>query len=157
MRGSFFPLSDARDDNFVAGLSMGGYGAMKLALSHPDRFAAAASLSGAMDVEATRSGSLGSDRDRLFRQIWGDESISGTPNDLFWLLDQCARSGGPRPKLYQCCGTEDFLYEQNLRFRDVVRRTDYDYTYEEGPGAHDWAYWDAKIQDVLAWLPLRSK
>ncbi len=68
---------------------------------------------------------------------------------------QIARSAGPKPRLYQCCGTEDFLYDQNLRFRDHALALGLDLTYEEGPGEHEWGYWDRMIQHVLAWLPLK--
>jgi len=57
-----------------------------------------------------------------------------------------------KPRLYQCCGTEDFLYADNVRFRDVVRKLPLDLTYEEGPGEHAWAYWDKMIQNVLKWM-----
>ena len=87
---SFFPLSDKRADTFVAGLSMGGYGAFKVALSHPDRYAAAASLSGAVDM-ARRIANL-DEIDPNWRaemeDIFGPlESISGSANDLFHLVD----------------------------------------------------------------------
>lgn len=151
----FFPLSPAREHNFVAGLSMGGYGAFKWALSHPDRFMAAASLSGAVNMANPyfRDNMMPMD----YKLVYGQAKISDTPNDLFHLLAQCERSEGAKPMLYQCCGTEDFLYEDNVLFRDAVRQTALDYTYDEGPGTHDWAYWDARIQDVLRWLPLNNK
>ena len=106
---SFFPLSEKRADNFVAGLSMGGYGAFKLALSRPDMFAAAASLSGAMDI--ARVGEEGDpSRKEEWRNVFGDiTKIRGTKNDLFYLARKLARSRGPKPRLYQCCGTGDFL------------------------------------------------
>lgn len=152
---SFFPLSDARDANFVAGLSMGGYGAMKLGLRRPDLFAAAASLSGALDVAE-----LDADRVTLsqaeYRRIFGSgEEVRGSDNDLFALAERLSRSSGPRPKLFQCCGTEDFLYSHNIRFRDHVRSLGLDLTYEEEPGGHEWGYWDMKIRRVLEWLPLQ--
>lgn len=154
---SFFPLSDVREDNFVAGLSMGGYGAFKWALSYPDRFAAAASLSGALDIHDRREVS---EQDEamlsLLERIYGERPIKGTSNDLFWLLENQAGQAGPRPLLYQCCGTEDFLYRNNVDFRDACLKTDLALTYNEGPGAHEWSYWDARIQDVLKWLPLRT-
>ena len=67
---------------------------------------------------------------------------------------QFARTKGPKPKLYQWCGTEDFLYGQNVSFRDHARTLGLDLTYEEGPGEHVWSYWDKQIQRVLEWLPL---
>jgi putative tributyrin esterase len=148
---SFFPLSDRREDTFVAGLSMGGYGAMKLGLSHPDRYAAAASLSGAMDVQWA----LESYPTDEFRWMLGEsDTLRGTDLDLFHLARRLAASGAERPKLYQCCGTEDFLYQDNIKFRDYCRELGLAFTYEEEPGTHDWGYWDAKIQRVLDWLPL---
>ncbi|MDF2959732.1 MAG: esterase [Paenibacillus sp.] len=149
---SFFPLSEQREDTFAAGLSMGGYGALKLALSCPDRFAAGASLSGATDVAR-----LAEERDPVeFGHIFGDlKKFKGSRNDLFHLAEELSQSGGPRPRLYQCCGTEDFLYQDNVRFREHCRSLSLDLTYEEEPGAHEWGYWDRKIQSVLKWLPIR--
>jgi S-formylglutathione hydrolase FrmB len=153
---SFFPLSAARQDNFVAGLSMGGYGAFKLALRRPEMFAAAASLSGALDM-ATQP----EDTDDAFlaelARIFGPlADLPGSDNDLLHLAEALARSRGPKPALYAWCGTEDFLYQQNTRFRDHARRVGLPLTYEEGPGTHEWKYWDQQIQRVLDWLPLAA-
>ncbi|MDR4252375.1 esterase family protein, partial [Bacillus pumilus] len=60
-----------------------------------------------------------------------------------------------KPVLYQCCGTEDFLYEDNIYFKQLCEQTSYNLTTDFGPGNHEWGYWDQKIQDVLTWLPLR--
>lgn len=150
---SFFPLSAAREDNFVAGLSMGGYGAMKLALTLPENYAAAASLSGAMDMTDQLERMEDNPFSTELRRIFGTQ-IKDTENDLMWLLQKCDQQSGPKPKLFQCCGTEDFLYEDNLRFRSAAEQTNLDFTYTEGPGEHEWGYWDARIQDVLNWLPL---
>ena len=148
----FFPLSAAREDNFVAGLSMGGYGALKLALTLPEQFAAAASLSGVTDVAAWRD-----DRSEDFDLIFGPgEPRRGSSHDLFQLAVSLAGSDRPKPRLYQCCGTEDFLYTQNTRFRDVVQPLGFDYLYEEGPGDHNWAYWDTMISRVLTWIERAS-
>jgi putative tributyrin esterase len=152
---ALFPISAERSDSFVAGLSMGGYGALKLALSLPNRFAAAASLSGALDVvrhTETEGADLAEYRDRF-----GDiTKLRGSDNDLCALAAQAAQARR-QPRLYQCCGTEDSLYADNLAFRDEARRLGLDLTYEEGAGQHDWAYWDRQIQRVLEWLPLPSR
>lgn len=150
---SFFPLSSDREDNFVAGLSMGGYGAMKLAMRLPDRFAAGASLSGALDtVAAYRTGRTD------FPPIFGSfEQLRGSDDDLFAVAARLAGGDEPKPLLYQCCGTEDEHYGQNARFRDECRSLGLPLTYEEEPGGHDWSYWDRKIQRVLEWLPLRNR
>lgn len=150
---AFFPLSDERENNFVAGLSMGGYGALKLALRKPDKFAAAASLSGVTDIVNQASKAVISREE--YEDIFGDvDKVEGSENDIFHLLGKVAGSDGPKPKLYQACGTEDFLYEENIKFRDYARTLPVELTYEEEPGTHEWGYWDKKIQDVLKWLPL---
>lgn len=151
---SFFPLSAAREDNFVAGLSMGGYGAFKLALSHPDRYAAAASLSGALDIASLAKS--WEDRKHEFESIFGSvEKMESEPNNLFLLADKVAASAASKPLLFQCCGTEDFLYEDNQRFLAHAKDIQLDVHYEEEPGNHEWGYWDHKIQRVLEWLPLK--
>ena len=151
-----FSLSAARKDNFVAGLSMGGYGAFKMALTHPDRYAAAASLSGAVDISEVvrikRNDLENPAWIEEMRTVFGDLSkVPGSKHDLFALARKAAKAP-VRPRLYQCCGTEDDLYPQNVRFRDEIRKLSLDLTYEEGPGEHDWAYWDKMIQRVLAWM-----
>ncbi|MBC7876635.1 MAG: esterase family protein [Anaerolineales bacterium] len=152
---NMFSLSSARNDNYVAGLSMGGYGAFKLALTHPERFAAAASLSGALDIrKVVDSHTEGIDENWLkgMRNVFGDLSkVPNTEHDLFTLAEKVAKER-IKPKLYQCCGTEDFLHADNIRFRDVARKFPLDLTYEDGPGEHNWSYWDKMIQNVLAWM-----
>lgn len=150
-----FPLSAARKDNYVAGLSMGGYGAFKLALSLPERYAAAASLSGALDIRKVVEGHHHpGDKARIagMRNVFGEaRKVPGSKHDLLVLARKASRSP-VKPRLYQCCGTEDFLYADNVRFRDAVRRLPLDLTYEEGPGEHVWSYWDKMIQNVLVWM-----
>lgn len=149
---ALFPISSRRQDTFVAGLSMGGYGAFKLALSHPDRFAAAASLSGALDMSAAVH-DPDPDWRREMRGIFGDmRKFKGSGNDLFALAEKVAHSAGPQPHLYQWCGTEDFLYPANQRFRDHATQLGLDLMYEEGPGDHVWQAWDDIIQRVLEWI-----
>lgn len=150
---SYFRLSDKREDNFAAGLSMGGYGAFKLALRCPERYAAAASLSGALDI-AARQERFQQD----FTNIFGEgATISGSEHDLFQLASNVSASDGPKPLLFQACGTEDFLYEDNQQFLNHARAVGLGVDYEEGPGAHEWGYWDMTIQRVLQWLPIRKR
>ena len=98
-----------------------------------------------------------SENRQLFEGIFGDlNKVAGSENDLFYLAEQLKASGKPLPKMYQWCGTEDFLYEENVKMRDHLRNLGYDLTYEESPGDHQWKYWDEKIQTVLNWLPIRK-
>lgn len=148
----FFRVSAAREDTFVAGLSMGGYGAMKWALREPWRFAAAASLSGALGL-VHPSDSPDPDFTRLMDRVFGNRSTAGTDEDLLHLV----RHADPAalPSLYVACGTEDFLYWATQAFLSAAVDGGVDVTVDVGPGDHDWSYWDARIQDVLHWLPLR--
>lgn len=155
----FFPnISEEREDTFVAGLSMGGYGAYKLALG-TDRFAAAASLSGAVDLplELTRE-----DRVKANGELWNNifedlNTVKGSKNDVLFLAEDKKKSGKPLPKLYMWCGTEDFIYELSVSAHKKLDELGYDLVYEESSGDHQWKYWDEKIQTVLTWLPIRKK
>ncbi len=161
----FFHFSDRREDNFVAGLSMGGYGAFKLALTKPGQYAAAASLSGALDLSGmierqSKNPTRKQDPNRpnLMDIVFGDVSaIKGSQHDLLHLLEKNVADQVDLPKLYVTCGTEDFLHADNLIFRDLAQRLGVELTYHEEPGAHEWGYWDRNIQKILDWLPLQRK
>ncbi len=98
----FFRVSERREDTFVAGLSMGGFGALKWALDQPERFAAAASLSGALDLEQLVAGG---ERDALFATVLGDRSVTEAGNDLFAAAEALEPTAAPR--FFVACGTED--------------------------------------------------
>ena len=151
----FFPLSDKREDTFAAGLSMGGYGAVKLGLRAGETFSNVASLSGALDVGAIfKTPELTDNHDQFWYNVFGSaEDFANSDNDLLALAVK-RKEIGMMPRIYQWCGTEDFLYQQNLTFRDHVCKLGYDLTYEDGPGDHQWKYWDTIIQRVLEWLPV---
>lgn len=152
---AFFRLSVRREETFVAGLSMGGYGAVKWALREPHRFAAAASLSGALDVASARSGRFRPEDPKMFQRIFGDAPVTGTTEDLMTLV--AGADPGAAPALRLWCGTEDGLLPANTRFHDACTAAGLSVDLTIGPGDHDWAYWDAQIQDVLAWLPLPDR
>jgi putative tributyrin esterase len=149
--GQFFQVSQRREDTFVAGLSMGGYGAFKWALRRPGRFAAAASLSGALDIADLQDAP---ERKPLMDRLFAGRPVAGTDDDLLHLVSRADPAAVPR--LYLACGTEDFTYEQNVTFRDACAARGVPVTVEFGPGEHVWQYWDDRIRDVLAWLPLRA-
>ena len=146
---NFFPMmSDKREDNFVAGLSMGGYGALKCGLRASKVFSKCASLSGACDVEDICNKI---DADSLWFDIFGPkEKVKGSFNDLFAASEELDKAS--RPKVYMWCGTEDFLHDQNVKMVAHLTKLGYDLTYEQSPGDHQWKYWDEKIQTVLNWM-----
>lgn len=145
-----FRVSTALEDTFVAGLSMGGFGAFKLALNHPERFAAAASLSGAVDLTSMDLDWTGT----LAQRVWGGREIAGTADDLLGLLGK--RDPAELPALFLDCGTEDQLIDQNRRFLAAAEQAEVEVAARLRPGAHTWEFWDEGIQDVLDWLPIRG-
>ena len=150
---SFFRVSTRREDTFVAGLSMGGYGALKWALREPTRFAAAASLSGALDVAGMQQHDDRPHIVELLGRVFG-RPLAGTEDDLLHLV--AAAGDRALPRLLLRCGTEDPLLAANERFVAACREHDVDLDAGFGPGAHEWGYWDTQIQAVLDWLPLKS-
>lgn len=151
-----FPLRRGPKNTFAAGLSMGGYGAFKLALNYPERFRAAASFSGVLDiVEAVKRQQNDEEAAAEFKWIYGEEKkIKNSKNDLFYLLQKLKKEKKKIPHLYQCCGTEDFLYPDNLKFRDFALKNKINLEYKEETAAHEWWYWDKMISSFIKWLPV---
>ncbi len=140
----FLNVSDKRQDNYIAGLSMGGYGALKIGLREGHRFLAVAGLSTVADIRRA-------DFDEAKIPVFGDQLQIPDEEDLFCLAGM-HNEDALKPRIYMAVGTEDFMYEDNLRLKEVFQGLDYDYTYEEGPGLHNWAFWDEYIQHVLKWM-----
>lgn len=152
----FFDLSPDREDNWVAGLSMGGYGALKIGLSRPEQYSAIGCLSAGNFVysDLPRHSQPGPMQNR-FLNVFGVRdlaSVKGTEHDLFHLAEQAAAQGKPLPRIFHACGTEDFLLANARRTRDWFSVSEYNYTYREGEGAHTWEFWDEWIQVFLDWL-----
>lgn len=147
---NLFNISHNSEETFVAGLSMGGYGAIKWGLTYPTEIAGVAALSAAVDPYR-----LWQDepiRDTLFKSAFkSKESFIGSENDMYALLKQVKKET-VQPVIVQICGTEDFLYEDNLKFKKALQETSIDYTFIEKPGDHNWAFWDQEIQYVLKWM-----
>ena len=150
---SLFPISSLRNENFVAGLSMGGYGALKLALNHPERFAGAAAFSAVADIRswieniAVRDVMLGLEMKMTFNSM---DDISKSNSDLFELLNKHAEQNTRIPALFHACGEDDFLIQHNRKFRDRVQELGFEnYNYLEEPGVHNWEFWDRNIVRAL--------
>jgi S-formylglutathione hydrolase FrmB len=139
------PAKRTRGGRAIGGLSMGGYGALRLALSHPDLFVSANSHSGAL-MRGTRGWTERNDPE--FVRIFGRDP-SGSDHDLVVLVDRCRRAGRG-PKLLIDCGTEDFLLEDNREFHRGLKNWDIPHVYREHPGGHDWDYWDAHLPEAIA-------
>ncbi len=149
----FFPMiSEKREDTFVAGLSMGGFGAFKLGINCPERFSYAASLSGFLDPVLAAENATRKPNENNFGTL---EELRGSVNDLPAKLEEQLAKKVKLPRFFQACGTEDFLYAMNVKFRDTFKER-IDLVYFEEPGTHEWGFWDRNIQRVLDWLPLEK-
>lgn len=159
----FSNLSVKKEDTFVAGASMGGYGAFKLALSRPERFKAAASLSGPLDIINESNLERFKSKRPFWEGIFGKiEDIGGSKNDLVYLVDLILQNNDIKieeiPKLYSWCGTEDFLYNCNLEFEEKIKNLGMKLEANYSKGDHNWSSWDREIKNVLKWFSqLRNK
>lgn len=151
---AFFPqLTKQREKTYAAGLSMGGYGALKLGLRQPERFAAVASLSGPLALGENNEALLDIRSAAYWEGIFGPlEAIRGSENDPLYLVDQLAASGKESPRLFIACGEQDYLFEANQAIVAKLEQTQLPYEFQSGPGEHNWVFWDEWIQRALAWM-----
>lgn len=158
-----FNLSHKREDTFIGGLSMGGFGSLVNGLRNPDTFGFITALSSALIKNMILSSVDEPGRDIFTRpqyktmfNLQNIEDFAGSVNDYEHLAKELAKKGGNKPKIYMACGTEDGLVVTNRAYRDLLKEQGFDVTYEEGPGVHDWAFWDAYIEKAISWLPVDS-
>jgi putative tributyrin esterase len=136
-----------RQARAIAGLSMGGYGAVKLALKYPDLFAFAGSLSGALNAPQDLDTLRPEFRSQLL-QVFGKEgSPARADNDVFLLVDTPSKT--PYPYLYLACGTADSFLDTNRALALQLSLRKMTYEYHETPGGHTWEYWDTALKPML--------
>jgi len=145
---------EEKESNLIIGLSMGGYGALKAALTYPEKYGFCASLSGSLDI--TRKGRPY--RLEEWRSIFGfdlksADELEGSKHDLFALVGTCQCP----PYLYLWCGTEDSLLETNKRFSSHLSNLGVAHTLETSEGDHSWQYWDIHLQNALAFWDMNIK
>ena len=141
-----FRLSHKREKNFTCGLSMGGYGALKIAFRNPERFAKTAAFSAVADIVHQVKTAQWWPADII--NIWGEDAasiIEGSEDDLFALAAKLDKEE-VKPAVRHFCGTEDFIYADNVKFKEFMETTSFDYKYFEEAGGHSWDMWDK-------WLP----
>ena len=152
-----FPLSHRREDTFIGGLSMGGYGALRNGLKYHETFGRIAALSSSPIIDsiptATDDALFRAQRKSYLQAVLGDLDAA-QKGDLnpHVLLRQIPREKLPR--VYLACGAEDSLLPTTRKLRDTMTEVGADLTYEEAPGAHEWDFWNSQIKKVLDWLPL---
>jgi len=154
-RGFFRGLSDRREDTFIAGLSMGGYGAIKAALRCPEKFGGCASLSGSFDIWAERRLAAMQEWRGIFGFDLEDPSqLAGTEHDIFALARKNREAGIAFPKMFIWCGESDSesLLGANRLFHEELSQLDVAHVYKESEGNHSWKWWDLHIQPALDFL-----
>ena len=143
-----FPAASGRSDRAIVGISMGGFGAIVLALKHPDLFVYAAGLSSALDVPTRQFSLRRMAQYRGHAQIfgaWGSETRSA--NNPYAL----ARSIDPAkaPYLYLTCGEQEGLLSANQRFEALLKKRGFQNEFHSGPGGHDWNQWNERLPGVF--------
>lgn len=159
-----FPLSKKKEDTYIGGLSMGGFGAMRNGLRYADTFGAIISLSGAfiLDEEfllTNENPRFPSDSDEFKHSCFGpdlEEALHSDRNPAV-LARRLKEAGEEIPAIYMACGESDMLFEKNKAFDAYLTELGIDHRFETGPGAHEWDFWDTYIKKALDWLPLEGK
>lgn len=132
-----FPVSDRKEDTYLAGLSMGGYGTLIHGLSNPDKYAALGAFSAAV---------------KLNFDMLDDMAKAGELDPLTIAKEQ-TKKGKSLPKLYIACGQKDFVFEANVDFRDQMKALGADVTWVEHPDyGHEWRFWDLQVEAFLNWI-----
>jgi len=134
-----------REGRVVCGLSMGGYGALKFALKHPDMFCAAASHSGAPGW-ASHTLDPTNDWHKEWIPVLGRKPRGG-PDDVFALARRCPRRSLPALRID--CGKKDFLLQDNRNLHRHLTKLRIPHEYSEPPGAHAWEYWDREVRNAI--------
>ncbi|MGF2055971.1 alpha/beta hydrolase [Vagococcus fluvialis] len=157
-----FPLSHKKEDTFIAGLSMGGYGALINGLKYHETFSHIGAFSPGLMIDdiASRSELLsvtGWSMDFYDNVFGGIDTIKNSDKDYYYLIDQLLENKKEIPKIYLPIGTDDFLLESVRGFKSFVDKRDVPLTYIEDDGGHEWDFWDKYVKNFLEWLPLEEK
>ena len=150
-----FHISTKREDVLIAGLSMGGYGALRCALEKPEKFGCCGAFSGAYDLKDMYRMGTGPDGDSVLEGLADDYGAifvekKEVPEEVeIPEIISKVKNKSVQPRVYMMCGTEDFLYKQTCKVRELCEQSLSDFTYEEWPGHHEWDMWDEAIERML--------
>ena len=151
-----FNLSGRREDTAIGGLSMGGFGAIRNGLRYPETFGAIMAFSSALITEEFADGKVAS-ADAMgipagyYTHVFGPaETFRGSAGDPASLARKCIRNGNA-PRLFQACGTEDFLFENNRAYHEALLGMGYDHVWLTAPGVHDFVFWNMAVGEGIKW------
>lgn len=158
-----FPLSDKREDTFIGGLSMGGFGALHNGLKYHDTFGYIVALSAALRVcnwkkEEEHDPFFFADTEEYMHSCFGPDLDTALKSDInpVTLVERLIKEGVELPAIYLACGDRDSLFTANADFADFLKTKQVPVTFEKGAGAHEWDFWDTYIKKALEWLPLEK-
>lgn len=144
-----FPLSDKREDTFIGGLSMGGYGALRLGYHYQDTFSKVMSFSGRILTSSDKLRDNGIDqRLRHYLEVDSFEQLPAEV-DIYQVIKQAARD---ETELLLTCGTEDFLFAENQTLHEWLSDQGIKHTFRSGAGSHTWPYWEEILEPAIRWL-----
>ena len=152
-----FGLAKKREETFIAGLSMGGFGALHTGFAYPETFGKIAALSSALivhEIARMKPGeSNGVANYEYYRECFGDPATAEERdvNPEFQVL-QLKKKKARIPDLFMACGTEDFLIENNRQLHAFLKQEEIPHVYLEGPGIHDMVFWSAYIVKAIEWM-----
>jgi len=152
-----FNLATDRDDTFIGGLSMGGFGAIRTGLYYNETFSKVVGLSSALIIHNVKNKKEGfkdaiADYD-YYTLVFGNlEQLENSVNNPEYLIKKLKEENKPIPKIYMACGTEDFLIEENRAFFRFLKDENIDVEYIESPGVHNWDFWNAYLEPSIKWL-----
>lgn len=154
---SMFHLSDKREDTYIGGMSMGGYGALINALRYPETFSKAITISGAyveLDFADQKRYIPDFNSDEKYqKKVFGDvETMRQRNVDPRFCIEELLRQGRAIPQIYSACGEQDFIISQNRKLHRFLEEMNVPHEYCEGAGAHDWGYWNHHLAAALDWL-----
>ena len=152
-----FNLSKRREDTFIAGLSMGGYGALRNGLKYNNVFSKIGAMSSAtniMDIVNTTDHTVIPPVGKAFYEnIFGDlDKFEGSDKDLIALAMNLKKTDQRIPEIFMASGTEDFLLGMNRKYVGFLREQNIDIVYKESTGIHDWPFWDEYLEKIINWL-----
>lgn len=153
---NLFGLSDKKEDTLIGGLSMGGFGAIHTALAYPETFGAAIALSPALvihEISGIKPGATGLLANyEYYREVFGDtDTVAESDANPEVLYRKLKSEGKEIPPIYMAIGTEDTLYPHNQEFRKFLEENNANFKYEEGPGIHDWKFWNRFVFSGIDW------
>ena len=152
-----FGFSDKKEDTYIGGISMGGFGAIHTGLYFPNTFGKVVGLSSALiihnikDIEVDYVDQIADYH--YYESVFGDlNKLEESDNNPEYLVHKLKKAGEEIPPIYMACGTEDFLIEENRSFYSFLKEEKVAVDYIESPGVHDWAFWNKYLEPSIQWL-----